>query len=69
MNRQVVRLNREDLRPSPPLTSHFPPRWVSLRVDILGGLFAAGLAAYLIYVPNERALPSDTGFSLTMAST
>ncbi|KAH9986083.1 hypothetical protein BJV74DRAFT_845474 [Russula compacta] len=42
-------------------------RWVSLRVDFLGGLFAAGLAAYLIYVPNERALPSDTGFSLTMA--
>ncbi|KAH9059058.1 P-loop containing nucleoside triphosphate hydrolase protein [Lactarius vividus] len=42
-------------------------RWISLRVDFLGGLFAAGLAAYLIYVPNERSLPSDTGFSLTMA--
>lgn len=51
------------------LTSCFFGRWISLRVDFLGGLFAAGLAAYLIYVPNEHALPSDTGFSLTMAST
>ncbi|KAH9041259.1 hypothetical protein EDB85DRAFT_1921835 [Lactarius pseudohatsudake] len=42
-------------------------RWISLRIDFLGGLFAAGLAAYLIYVPNARSLPSDTGFSLTMA--
>ncbi|KAI9449921.1 hypothetical protein BJY52DRAFT_1227472 [Lactarius psammicola] len=42
-------------------------RWISLRIDFLGGLFAAGLAAYLIYVPRERSLPSDTGFSLTMA--
>ncbi|KAH8997804.1 hypothetical protein EDB86DRAFT_2828663 [Lactarius hatsudake] len=33
----------------------------------ISGLFAASLAAYLIYVPNERSLPSDTGFSLTMA--
>ena len=40
-----------------------------MRVDFLGGLFAAGLAAYLIYVPNKHVLPSDTGFSLTMAST
>ncbi|KAI9453050.1 P-loop containing nucleoside triphosphate hydrolase protein [Lactarius psammicola] len=42
-------------------------RWISLRIDFLGGLFAAGLAAYLIYVPRERSLPSDIGFSLTMA--
>ncbi|KAI9434157.1 hypothetical protein H4582DRAFT_2081171 [Lactarius indigo] len=42
-------------------------RWINLRIDVLGGLFAASLAAYLIYVPNERSLPSDTGFSLTMA--
>ncbi|KAI0291829.1 hypothetical protein BC826DRAFT_1105763 [Russula brevipes] len=39
----------------------------SLRIDFLGGLFAASLAAYLIYMPNKHALPSDTGFSLTMA--
>lgn len=43
-------------------------RWISLRADFLGGLFAAGLAAYLIYVPSENVFPSDTGFSLTMAS-
>jgi hypothetical protein len=42
---------------------------MSLRIDFLGGLFAAGLAAYLIYVPNERVLSSDIGFTLTMAST
>ncbi|KAH9019338.1 hypothetical protein EDB83DRAFT_2508436 [Lactarius deliciosus] len=42
-------------------------RWINLRTDFLGGLFAASLAAYLIYLPNERSLPSDTGFSLTMA--
>ncbi|KAH9984900.1 hypothetical protein BJV77DRAFT_1035217 [Russula vinacea] len=42
-------------------------RWISLRVDFLGGLFAACLAAYLIYVPNERVRSSDIGFSLTMA--
>ncbi|KAH9059057.1 hypothetical protein EDB87DRAFT_1832312 [Lactarius vividus] len=53
MNRQVESTN------SPP--------WINLRIDFLGGLFAASLAAYLIYVPNERSLPSDTGFSLTMA--
>ncbi|KAH8986100.1 hypothetical protein EDB92DRAFT_2116516 [Lactarius akahatsu] len=44
-----------------------PTKWINLRIDLLGGLFAASLAAYLIYVPNERSLPSDTGFSLTMA--
>ncbi|KAH9166017.1 hypothetical protein EDB89DRAFT_2076263 [Lactarius sanguifluus] len=42
-------------------------RWINLRTDFLGGLFAASLAACLIYLPNERPLPSDTGFSLTMA--
>ncbi|KAH8997805.1 P-loop containing nucleoside triphosphate hydrolase protein [Lactarius hatsudake] len=42
-------------------------KWINLRTDFLGGLFAASLAAYLIYLPNERSLPSDTGFSLTMA--
>ncbi|KAH9056241.1 hypothetical protein EDB87DRAFT_1676120 [Lactarius vividus] len=42
-------------------------RWINLRIDFLGGLLSASLAAYLIYVPNEHSLPSDTGFSLTMA--
>ncbi|KAH9053585.1 hypothetical protein EDB87DRAFT_1825596 [Lactarius vividus] len=42
-------------------------RWISLRIEFLGGLFAAGLAAYMVYVPHDRSLPLDTGFSLTMA--
>ncbi|KAH9077606.1 hypothetical protein EDB83DRAFT_2285647 [Lactarius deliciosus] len=42
-------------------------RQVGLRIEFLGGLFAAGLAAYMVYVPHERSLPLDTGFSLTMA--
>ncbi|KAI0260098.1 P-loop containing nucleoside triphosphate hydrolase protein [Gloeopeniophorella convolvens] len=42
-------------------------RWISLRVDFLGSFFAAGLAAYLVYMPGNRVLSSDTGFSLTMA--
>lgn len=39
-----------------------------MRIDTLGGLFAAGLAAYLIYGPTKDTMhASDTGFSLTMA--
>ncbi|KAI5124482.1 hypothetical protein M0805_008364 [Coniferiporia weirii] len=41
-------------------------RWVCIRMDTLGGIFAAGLAAYLVY--GERLdMPSNTGFSLNMA--
>ncbi|TFY83125.1 hypothetical protein EWM64_g881 [Hericium alpestre] len=43
-------------------------RWICIRIDALGGMFAAALAAYLIYGPGRAtALPSDTGFSITMA--
>ncbi|EIM92492.1 uncharacterized protein STEHIDRAFT_127305 [Stereum hirsutum FP-91666 SS1] len=43
-------------------------RWICVRIDTLGGLFAAGLAAYLIYGPAKDTMhASDTGFSLTMA--
>ncbi|KAI0052512.1 hypothetical protein FA95DRAFT_1675194 [Auriscalpium vulgare] len=43
-------------------------RWISLRIDILGGVFASALGAWLIYGPQgSTALPSNTGFSLTMA--
>ncbi|KAI0068093.1 P-loop containing nucleoside triphosphate hydrolase protein, partial [Artomyces pyxidatus] len=43
-------------------------RWIGLRIDLLAGLITSGLAAYLIYGPGSKtALPSDTGFSLTMA--
>ncbi|KAH9028052.1 ABC transporter type 1, transmembrane domain-containing protein [Lactarius deliciosus] len=59
-NRSFWNMNRQ-------VESTSSPPWINLRIDFLGGLFAAGLAAYLIYVPNERSLPSDTGFSLTMA--
>lgn len=40
-------------------------RWVTIRIDALGSLFAASLAAYLVYFQNNIA--STTGFSLNMA--
>ncbi|EJD51853.1 ATP-binding cassette transporter [Auricularia subglabra TFB-10046 SS5] len=41
-------------------------RWICIRVDAIGGLFAAGLAAYLIYGPQTPDA-ARTGFSLVMA--
>ena len=40
-------------------------RWVAIRTETLSGLFAAGLAVYLVYFDKEDA--ASTGFSLTMA--
>ncbi|EMD41587.1 hypothetical protein CERSUDRAFT_79219 [Gelatoporia subvermispora B] len=40
-------------------------RWVCIRLDALGGLFASSLAVYLVYFTNIRA--SNVGFSLNMA--
>ncbi|KAJ7747233.1 hypothetical protein B0H16DRAFT_1692432 [Mycena metata] len=40
-------------------------RWVTIRIDLLGGLFAASLAYYVVYFQSER--PFNIGFSLTMA--
>ncbi|RDX55372.1 hypothetical protein OH76DRAFT_1428233 [Lentinus brumalis] len=40
-------------------------RWVSIRIEALGALFASCLAAYLVYFSNARA--ANTGFSLNMA--
>lgn len=40
-------------------------RWVNIRIEMLGGLFATSLAAYLVY--GQRVRAADTGFSLTMA--
>ncbi|KAJ6574743.1 P-loop containing nucleoside triphosphate hydrolase protein [Mycena capillaripes] len=40
-------------------------RWVCIRIDVLGGLFAASLAYYLIYFQSHS--PSNIGFSLNMA--
>ncbi|KDQ56809.1 hypothetical protein JAAARDRAFT_132140 [Jaapia argillacea MUCL 33604] len=41
-------------------------RWICVRIDALGGIFAAALAAYLIY-GRQLSSVSDTGFSLNMA--
>lgn len=44
------------------------PRWINIRMDALGGMFAAGLGAWIVYGPTRNtAHASDTGFSLTMA--
>ncbi|KAJ6574692.1 hypothetical protein B0H19DRAFT_1371649 [Mycena capillaripes] len=40
-------------------------RWVCVRIDLLGGLFAASLAYYLVYFQSHS--PSNIGFSLNMA--
>ncbi|KAF8649799.1 hypothetical protein AX16_005565 [Volvariella volvacea WC 439] len=40
-------------------------RWISVRIDAIGGLFAAALAAWLVYFQGLQA--STTGFSLNMA--
>ncbi|KAI0918391.1 hypothetical protein AcV5_002391 [Taiwanofungus camphoratus] len=40
-------------------------RWISVRIDALGGMFATGLAAYLLYGRTYDA--SIVGFSLNMA--
>ncbi|KAJ7486164.1 hypothetical protein B0H11DRAFT_2157316 [Mycena galericulata] len=42
-------------------------RWVSIRVDMLGSLFSAALAAYLVYIRPTSA--GDSGFLINMAVT
>ncbi|KAJ7791234.1 hypothetical protein B0H14DRAFT_2625265, partial [Mycena olivaceomarginata] len=42
-------------------------RWVSLRIDLMGAIFSAGLATYLVYIKHASA--GDTGFLLNMAIT
>ncbi|PPQ71821.1 hypothetical protein CVT26_007735 [Gymnopilus dilepis] len=42
-------------------------RWIALRIDALGALFTASLAAYLVYWTSTSA--ANSGFSLTMALT
>lgn len=44
----------------------FTHRWLGVRVDALGALFAAALATYLVYGP-ERHRAANIGFSLNMA--
>jgi hypothetical protein len=43
-------------------------RWICIRVDAIGGVFAGGLATFLIYGPNTPDA-ARTGFSLVMAVT
>ncbi|KAG9314718.1 hypothetical protein JVU11DRAFT_5527 [Chiua virens] len=40
--------------------------WVSVRLEMLGALFSASLAAYLMYAPN-KINPSNVGFSMDLA--
>ncbi|KAJ7264448.1 P-loop containing nucleoside triphosphate hydrolase protein [Mycena haematopus] len=42
-------------------------RWVSVRVDILGSIFSASLATYLVYVTHTKS--GDAGFLINMAVT
>lgn len=43
------------------------PRWLCVRIELLGNTFTATLAAYLLYGPQKGA--SNTGFLLNMAGT
>ncbi|KAH8072270.1 P-loop containing nucleoside triphosphate hydrolase protein [Cristinia sonorae] len=40
-------------------------RWMSVRIETMGAVFAAGIAAYLVY--GRTASASNTGFALNMA--
>ncbi|KIK62964.1 hypothetical protein GYMLUDRAFT_259735 [Collybiopsis luxurians FD-317 M1] len=40
-------------------------RWIDVRLDLMGNIFSACLAFYLVYISHGRA--STTGFSLNMA--
>ncbi|QRV86056.1 ABC transporter [Ceratobasidium sp. AG-Ba] len=40
-------------------------RWISIRMDAMGGAFSAALATYLIFI-KKGVDASDTGFSLTV---
>ncbi|KAJ7148957.1 hypothetical protein C8R43DRAFT_1088261 [Mycena crocata] len=42
-------------------------RWVSVRIDILGSMFSAGLATYLVYIKHTSA--GDSGFLINQAIT
>ncbi|KAJ7029298.1 P-loop containing nucleoside triphosphate hydrolase protein [Mycena alexandri] len=42
-------------------------RWVSVRIDILGSLFSASLAAYLVYIKRSNA--GEAGFLINQAIT
>ncbi|EJT98573.1 P-loop containing nucleoside triphosphate hydrolase protein [Dacryopinax primogenitus] len=61
---EIVR--RIDIYSRPARTFYNLNRWISVRIDVLGGLFAAGLASYLVY-KQAYVGASNIGFSLNMA--
>ncbi|KAF7339970.1 ATP-binding cassette transporter [Mycena venus] len=60
-----ISLNRIDKYTRTARTFYNLNRWVCIRIDVLGGLFAAALAYYLVYFQSHN--PSNVGFSLNMA--
>jgi hypothetical protein len=67
--RTAFNLNRSVSRYYLPTSYVLIPRcsWVAIRIDVLGGMFASGLGAYLVYSPQNQTSASNTGFALTMA--
>ncbi|KAJ7797527.1 hypothetical protein B0H14DRAFT_3093160 [Mycena olivaceomarginata] len=63
----VIRISMERINRSTRAMRTFSNlnRWVTVRIDLLGGLFAASLAYYIVYFQSER--PFNIGFSLNMA--
>ncbi|KAJ4490432.1 hypothetical protein J3R30DRAFT_3666905 [Lentinula aciculospora] len=62
--RKEVRV-RIDHYSRPARTFYNLNRWIDIRIDAISNVFAAALAAYLVYVGHRDA--SDVGFSLNMA--
>ncbi|KAJ7169514.1 hypothetical protein C8R46DRAFT_1217207 [Mycena filopes] len=60
-----ISLNRIDKYTRTARTFYNLNRWICVRIDALGGMFAASLAYYLIYFQSQS--PSNIGFSLNMA--
>ncbi|KAJ7807314.1 hypothetical protein B0H14DRAFT_3483418 [Mycena olivaceomarginata] len=63
----VIRISMERINRSTRAMRTFSNlnRWVTVRIDLLGGLFAASLAYYLVYFQSKQAF--NIGFSLNMA--
>ena len=62
MNESMIRIN---VYTRAARTFYNLNRWVCVRIDALGTLFASGLAMYLVYFQSQGA--ANTGFSLNMA--
>ena len=62
VNESMIRINRYTRAAR---TFYNLNRWICIRVDAISGLFAAGLAGYLLHFRTQGA--SNMGFSLNMA--